>query len=110
MAEEHLPIALADAHAPVDKCHVPTAVVHRSARTRAEEINQQLFLALDTVFPAVRPETAKLRIGLEPREQIIRYRRNRIVPTEALIERLLRFAHRLLLMSQCSGRWCVELR
>src|SRR5262245_14877168 len=73
MAEKHLPIALADAHASVGERHVPTTVVHRSAGARAEEIDQQLFLALHTVFPAVRPEAAKLRISLEPWEQIIRH-------------------------------------
>jgi hypothetical protein len=64
--EEHAPIALADAHASVAERHVPAAVVHGSARTRAEEVDQKLLLALDAVFPTVRPETAELRIGLEP--------------------------------------------
>jgi hypothetical protein len=32
----------------------------------AEEVDQELLLALDAVFPAVRPEAAELRIGPEP--------------------------------------------
>jgi len=57
--------------------HVSTPVVHRAARARAKEIDQQLLLAPDIVFPAVRPEAAKLWIGLKSREQIIRHRRDR---------------------------------
>jgi hypothetical protein len=64
MTEEHIPVAIADAHASVDEQHVPTAVVHRSTRARAEEIDEQLLLAHDTVFPTVRPEAPELRIGL----------------------------------------------
>ena len=45
MTEEHVPVALADAHPSVGERHVPAAVVHRSARDRAEEVNQELFLA-----------------------------------------------------------------
>src|SRR6266496_5379343 len=75
MTEEHIPIFLANAHASVSEYHVPAAVVHRSARTRAEEVDQELLLALEAVFPAVRPEAAELRIGLEPEKQIVRHRR-----------------------------------
>src|SRR5213596_3937681 len=71
MTEEHVPVALADAHTPVDEQHVPAAVVHRSARARAEEVDQELLLALDAVFPAMRPEAAELRIRVEPGQQVI---------------------------------------
>jgi hypothetical protein len=71
MAQEHVPVALVDAHASVGEHHVPTAIVRRPARTRAEEVDQELFLAPDAVFPAMRPEAAKLRIGPEPRQKII---------------------------------------
>jgi hypothetical protein len=67
MTQEHIPVTLADAHATVGKHHVPAAIIRRSARARAEEINQQLLLALDPVFPAMRPEATELRIGLELR-------------------------------------------
>src|SRR5437867_11598913 len=84
MTEEHIPIFLANAHASVSEHHVPAAVVHRSARTRAEDVDQELLLALEAVFPAVRPEAAELGIGLEP-GQIVRHRRDRAVTTRALV-------------------------
>src|SRR5947207_15013398 len=49
MTEEHVPVALADAHASVDQCHVPAAIVHRSDRVRREEVDQELLIALDAV-------------------------------------------------------------
>src|SRR5438552_12686091 len=97
MAEEHVPVALADAHTPVDEQHVPAAVVHRSARARAEEVDQELLLALDAVFPAMRPEAAELRIGLEARQKIIRHCRDPVVTTKSLVKALLLVAHRVLL-------------
>src|SRR3989441_12617911 len=97
VAEEHVPVALADAHASMTERHVPAAVVHRSARARAEEVDQQLLLALDAVFPSMGPEAAELRIGLEPGEQIIRHCRDRVVTTKALVKGLLLVAHRALL-------------
>jgi hypothetical protein len=97
MTEEHAPIALADAHASVAERHVPPAIVHRSARARAEEVDQELLLTLDAVLSAMCPEAAELRIGLEPGQQIIRHRRDRVVPTKALVEGLLLVAHRVLL-------------
>src|SRR5690242_16470968 len=100
MAEEHGPVALADPHASVAKGHVPAPVVHRSTRARAEEIDQELLLALDTVDPTMGPEAAELRIGLKPRQQIVRHRSDRVVPAESLVERLFRVAHRVLLKSQ----------
>src|SRR2546426_5775172 len=99
MTEEHAPIALADAHASVGEHHVPAAVVHRSARTRAEEVDQELPLARDAVSPAVRPEAAELRIGSEPGQQIIRHRRDRVVTTKPLVKGLRLVAHRVLLNS-----------
>ncbi len=42
MTEEHVPVAIADAHASVGEHHVPAAIVHRSARARAEEIDEEL--------------------------------------------------------------------
>jgi hypothetical protein len=65
MTEEHVPIALTDAHASVDEHHVPTAIVHRPASASAEEVDEELFLALDAIFSTMRPEAAELRIGLE---------------------------------------------
>ncbi len=35
------------------------------------------------------PKAAELRIGLESGQQIIRHRRDRLIPTEALVESLL---------------------
>src|SRR6266850_4445462 len=97
VTEEYVPVTLPDAHASMAERHVPAAVVHRSARARAEEVDQQLFLALDAVFPAMGPEAAELRIGLEPGQQVIRHRRDRLVTTEPLVEGLLLVAHPLLL-------------
>src|SRR5262252_2174962 len=79
MAEEHLPVALADAHAAVRERHVAAAIVHRPARARAEEVDQELLLAGDAVVPAVRPEAAELWIGPEPGQQIVRHRTDRVV-------------------------------
>src|SRR5712692_4271642 len=97
MTEEHVPVALADAHASVGEHHVPAAVVHRPARARAEEVDQELLLALDAVLPAMRPEAAELRIGPEPGQQIIRHCRDCVVTTKALVKGLLLVAHRFLL-------------
>jgi hypothetical protein len=88
MPEEQVPVAIANAHASVDKQHVPTAIVHRSARARAEEIDEELLLAHDTVFSAMRPEASKLRIGPEPGQQIIRHRCDRVVPSKAIVKAL----------------------
>src|SRR5437762_12099565 len=46
MPQERVPVTLADAHTPVGERHVPAAIVHRSARARAEEVDQELLLAL----------------------------------------------------------------
>src|SRR5438128_10068541 len=100
MNKEHVPVALADAHATVGEHHVSAAVVHWSARARAEEVDQELLLTVDAVFPAMRPEAPELRIGLEPGQQIIRHRRDRVVTTKALVKGLLRAGHRVLLKSR----------
>jgi hypothetical protein len=86
VTEEHVPVALADPHPPVGERHVPAAVVHWSAGAPAEEIDQELLLALDAVLSAMRPETAELWIALKPRQQIIRYCYERVVPTKALVK------------------------
>src|SRR5438094_5037813 len=99
MTEEHVPVTLADAHTSVGERHVPATIVHRSARARAEEVDQELLLALDAVFPAMRPEAGELRVGLEPGQQIIRHCRDRVVPTKALVKGLRPVAHRVLLKS-----------
>src|SRR5262249_11391603 len=91
--EEHLPVALADAHAPVGERHVAAAIVHPPARARAEEVDQELLLARDAVVPAVRPEAAELRIGPEPGQQIVRHRTDRVVASQAAVEGLLLFTH-----------------
>src|SRR5262245_33845453 len=106
MTEEHVPIALADAHTSVGEHHVPAAVVQRAARTRAEEVDQELLLTIDTVFPAVCPEAAELRIGAEPGQQVIHPRRDRLITTKALIKGLLFIAHRLL---QCDPVSCYSI-
>jgi hypothetical protein len=41
MTEEHVPVALADAHTLVSEHHVPAAVIHWSAHARAQEVNQE---------------------------------------------------------------------
>ena len=43
------------------------------------------------------PKAAELRIGLESGQQIIRHRRDCLIPTEALVQGLLLVAHLLLL-------------
>src|SRR5436190_2384585 len=103
MTEEDIPVALADAHASVGEHHVPAAVVHRSARARAEEVDQELLLALDAVFPAMRPEAAELRIGPEPGQQIVHHRRDGVITPKALVKGLLLVAHHALLTS-CGPR------
>src|SRR5437870_6122999 len=97
MTEEDVPVTLADEHAAVAEQHVPAAVVHRSARARAEEVDQELLLALDAVFAAMRPEAAELRIRPEPGQQVICKGRDRVVPTKAFVKGLPLVAHRRLL-------------
>src|SRR5439155_20386847 len=46
VTEEHVPVALADAHASLPERHVPAEVVHRPARASTEEVAQQRPLAL----------------------------------------------------------------
>src|SRR5262247_889886 len=95
MTKKHVPVALADAHASVSESHVPAAVVHWSARTGAEEVDEELLLALDAVFGTMCPEAAQLRIGPKPRQEIIRHGADRVVTTKALIKSL-RAHHALL--------------
>ena len=93
MAEEHVPVALADAHTSVAERHVPAAIVRRSPGVRAKEVDQELLLTHHAVFPAMRPEASELRIGPEARQQIVRHRSDRVVSAEALVESLFA-AHR----------------
>src|SRR5262249_4827824 len=81
--------------------HIPAAVVHWATRTGAEEVDEELLLALDAVLGTMCPEAAQLRIGPKPRQQIIRHCANRIVTAKALIKCLR--AHRTLLMLRRSG-------
>src|SRR6266404_2671437 len=97
VTEEDVPVTFADAHAAVAEQHVPAAVVHRSARARAEEVDQELLLALDAVFAAMRPEAAELRIRPEPGQQVICKGRDRVVATKAFVKGPLLVAHRRLL-------------
>src|SRR3989475_10451020 len=97
MTEERVPVALADAHASMDERHVPAAIVHRPARARAEEVDQELLLALEAVFAAMRPEAAELRIRPEPGQQVICKGRDPVVTTKAFGKGLLLVAHRRLL-------------
>src|SRR5215471_12352772 len=93
MTDKHVPIAVADAHAPVGERHVPPAVVHRSARARAEEIDEELLFAHDTVFSAMCPKPPELRIGPEPGQKIIRHRGDRAISAKALVKGLCPVAH-----------------
>src|SRR5713101_6260107 len=95
MTQEDVPVVLADAHAPVGEHHVPAAIVDRSARARAEEVNQELLLAFDAVFAAMRPEASEQRIGPQPGQQIVRHGGDRVVPPKAVVKRLLLVAHRV---------------
>src|SRR6266568_4358605 len=104
VTEEHVPVALADAHASMAERHVPATVVHRPARARAEKVDEQLLLALDAVLPAMGPEAPELRIGLESGQQIIRHRRDRLIATKAVVKGLLLVAHPLLLSDVHFGR------
>src|SRR5262245_7244397 len=103
MAEENGPVDLADAHPLVSEQHVPATIVHWPARACTEVVDQKLFLAHDPVFAPVRPETPELRICPQAREQIVRHRRDRVVPTQALVEGRRLVAHRSLLESM--GTW-----
>ena len=86
MPKKHVPVALIDTHASVGKGHVPTAVVRWSTRTGAEEVDEELLLALDAVFGTMCSETTKLRIIPKPRQQIVRHGADRIVTTKAFIQ------------------------
>jgi hypothetical protein len=72
-SKEDVPIAFTDPHASVGERHVPATIINRAARACAEEIYKELFLTHYTIFPAVRPETAKLWIALKSRQQIVRH-------------------------------------
>src|SRR5262249_22621834 len=97
MTEEDVPVALADAHAAVGEGHVPSAVVHGPAGARAEVVDEELLLTLDPIGSAMGPEPAQLRIVLQPGQQIIGHGRDRIVATQAIVERLDAVAHGVLL-------------
>src|SRR5206468_8771187 len=60
----------------------------------------KLLLSLDTILPAMRPETAEVRIGLKARQENIRHRRDRVVTTKALIKTHPPVAHRSLLQPE----------
>src|SRR5215831_5500647 len=96
MTKKHIPVALVDAHASVSQHHVPAAVVHWSARTGTEEVDEELLLALDAVFGTMCPEAAELRVGPKPRQEIIRHCTDRIITTKALVKSFR--AHRALLV------------
>jgi hypothetical protein len=53
--------------ASVSEHHVTAAVVHWSAHTGAEVVDEELLLALDAVLPAMRPDATKLRINPKSR-------------------------------------------
>src|SRR5262249_51844263 len=82
--------------------HVPATIVHRPARARAEVVDQELLLAHDPVFAPVCPEAPELRICPQAREQIVRHRRDRVVPTQALVQGGVSS-----LMAASSSRWNV---
>src|SRR4029453_3020672 len=93
VTEKDAPVPLTNAHPSMAELYSPAAVVNRAARARAEKVDEELLLSLDTVIPAMRPESAELRIGLKPRQQIISYTCNRVAPTKALGKGLLLVAH-----------------
>src|SRR5277367_112100 len=98
VSEKHVPVALADLHATMGQQHFSTPVVDRSTCALAQEINQQLFLALDAIFSAMRPETTELRILVEPRHQVLCHCRDCIIPTKPLVQRFALLAHRRYLL------------
>ena len=53
MTQKDIPVGLGDAHPSVSKRHIPAAVVRWSARTSAEEVDEELLLTLDAVFGKV---------------------------------------------------------
>jgi hypothetical protein len=85
MAEKHVPIAIANAQASMRECHVPAPIIHRSARARAEEVDEELLFAHDAIFTAMRPEAPELRIAPEPRQKIVRYSCDSLISAKTLV-------------------------
>src|SRR5262249_36302818 len=98
MTEEDVPVALADAHATVGESHVPSAVVHGPAGARAEVVDEELLLTLDPIGASMGPETAELGIVLQPGQQVIGHRGDRVVAAQTLVEGPGAVAHGVLLV------------
>ena len=76
------------AHAVVRDLHVATDVIQRAAGVGAEEVDQQLLFATDAVFAPVRPESSKLFVANQSRQQIVGDRGDRVVAAESSVKRI----------------------
>src|SRR5207237_4437005 len=61
-------------------------IVQRAAGGGAEEIDEKLLFAAQTVFAAVLPETAELGILGQPRKQILHHRRNSVIAAQSRVK------------------------
>src|SRR2546427_2589209 len=64
MTQKRRPIGLADFHPFMGGLHVTSGVVHGTAGTRTQKINQELLFPLDPVLSSMLPETSQPRIRL----------------------------------------------
>lgn len=67
VAHECRPIAFVDFHPLMRGLHITSGVVQRATGTRAQKIDQQLFLPFDAILASVLPEAPQERIRLQAR-------------------------------------------
>jgi hypothetical protein len=95
--EEHVPVALAYAHASMREGHVPATIVSGPACARTEKVDEELLFTHDPILSAMRPEATELRIAPQPWQQIVHYRRDCGMPAKALVQGLCIVTHRFIL-------------
>ena len=70
----------------------------------AQEINQQLFLALQSIVTSMSPEATEFVIGRQSREKVVHNGSNGIVSSEPVVQRLW-LSHQWFFRVECnSGR------
>src|SRR2546427_3772979 len=88
VTQEALPVTLVDPEAAVGHLHVASDVIEWTAGGGAQEVDQELFLAAYAVFTPMLPEATELRVGDQPRQQIVGNGGDRVVTSQALVESL----------------------
>src|SRR5829696_4489317 len=86
VVHERFPITLVDVHPHVGRLHVATGVVGGTAGRFSHEIHDQLTCLALIVVAGALPVVAQPRIGLQPSEQVVGRRGDRIVAPEPVIQ------------------------